>query len=136
MRGLGSSYNRGFEQSVAILIDDVYYGRASYINQAMLDLATIEVLRGPQGTLFGKNASAGAIHFRTAMPEPEFGFKGDVLLGDLDQQRVRVIATGPITDRLRWRAAVLHETRDGSVDNTTTGKIGRASCRERVCQYV
>src|SRR3546814_2896835 len=55
------------------------------------------------------------------MPEPEFGFKGDVLLGDLDQQRVRVIATGPITDRLRWRAAVLHETRDGSVDNTTTG---------------
>ncbi len=52
MRGLGSSYNRGFEQSVAILIDDVYYGRASYINQATLDLAAIEVLRGPQGTLF------------------------------------------------------------------------------------
>jgi len=121
MRGLGSSYNRGFEQSVAILIDDVYYGRASYINQATLDLAAIEVLRGPQGTLFGKNASAGAIHFRTARPEPDFSFKGDVLLGDLNQQRVRVIGTGPITDNLKWRAAVLHETRDGSVDNTTIG---------------
>ncbi|MEC9363409.1 MAG: TonB-dependent receptor [Pseudomonadota bacterium] len=121
MRGLGSSYNRGFEQSVAILIDDVYYGRASYINQATLDLAGIEVLRGPQGTLFGKNASAGAIHFRTAMPEPQFGFKGDVLLGDLDQQRVRLTATGPITETLTWRAAVLSETRDGSVYNTTIG---------------
>jgi iron complex outermembrane receptor protein len=121
MRGLGSSYNRGFEQSVAILIDDVYYGRASYINQATLDLAAIEVLRGPQGTLFGKNASAGAIHFRTATPETEFGFKGDVLLGDLDQRRVRLIATGPITDKLTWRAALLNQTRDGSVYNTTIG---------------
>src|SRR3546814_18516226 len=102
MRGLGSSYNRGFEQSVAILIDDVYYGRASYINQAMLDLATIEVLRGPPGTLFGKNASAGAHHLRKAMPEPEFGFKGDVLLGDLEQTPVRVLATGPNTRTPRW----------------------------------
>lgn len=119
MRGLGSSYNRGFEQSVALLIDDVYYGRASYINQATMDLAAIEVLRGPQGTLFGKNASAGAIHFRTAMPDTEFGFKGDVLLGDLDQQRVRLMATGPITDTLRWRVALMSQLRDGSVYNTT-----------------
>lgn len=119
MRGLGSSYNRGFEQSVALLIDEVYYGRASYINQALLDLQTIEVMRGPQGTLFGKNASAGAIHFRTAMPEPEFGMKGDVLLGDRNQQRYRLVATGPLTEKLSWRAALLRQTRDGSVDNTT-----------------
>jgi iron complex outermembrane recepter protein len=119
MRGLGSSYNRGFEQSVALLIDDVYYGRASYINQAMLDLAAIEVLRGPQGTLFGKNASAGAIHFRTAMPEPDFGFNGDVLLGDLNQQRIRLAATGPLGDSVKWRAAVMSQTRDGSVYNST-----------------
>lgn len=121
MRGLGSSYNRGFEQSVALLIDEVYYGRASYINQALLDLQTIEVMRGPQGTLFGKNASAGAIHFRTAMPEQEFGGKGDVLLGDRNQQRYRLIGTGPITDTLSWRAALMKQTRDGSVDNTTIG---------------
>ncbi|HSW12088.1 MAG TPA: TonB-dependent receptor [Solimonas sp.] len=121
MRGLGSSYNRGFEQSVAILIDEVYYGRASYINQAMLDLSAIEVLRGPQGTLFGKNASAGAIHFRTAMPEPDFSLKGDVLLGDRNQQRVRLTATGPVTDSLSWRAALMSATRDGSVYNSTIG---------------
>lgn len=119
MRGLGSSYNRGFEQSVALLIDEVYYGRASYINQALLDLQSIEVMRGPQGTLFGKNASAGAIHFRTAMPEQTFGTKGDVLLGDRKQRRYRLIGTGPVTDSLSWRAALLSQTRDGSVDNTT-----------------
>ncbi len=121
MRGLGSSYNRGFEQSVALLIDEVYYGRASYINQALLDLSAIEVMRGPQGTLFGKNASAGAIHFRTAQPEPDFAANGDVLLGDREQQRLRLTATGALTDTINWRASLLSQTRDGSVYNTTIG---------------
>lgn len=121
MRGLGSSYNRGFEQSVAILIDEVFYGRASYINQGLLDLAAIEVLRGPQGTLFGKNSSAGAVHFRTAMPEPEFDSKGDILLGELNMLRLRFSSTGPLTDNINWRIALLHEQRDGSVLNTSTG---------------
>ena len=121
LRGVGSSYNRGFEQSVAILIDEVFYGRASYINQGLLDLAAIEVLRGPQGTLFGKNASAGVIHFRTAQPEQEFGGKAELLLGALSHRRARLTATGPITDTLGWRVAALHETRDGAIENTTNG---------------
>lgn len=121
MRGLGSSYNRGFEQSVALLIDEVFYGRASYINQGLLDLDAVEVLRGPQGTLFGKNSSAGAIHFRTAMPESVFSTKGDVLLGTLDSRRYRLISTGPLGDTLSWRVALLDEQRDGDVYNTTTG---------------
>ncbi len=122
IRGLGSSYNRGFEQSVAILIDEVFYGRASYITQGLMDLSAIEVLRGPQGTLFGKNSSAGAIHFRTALPEYEYGFKGDVLLGDYNLRRTRLTATGPlIDDKLAWRVALLEEKRDGGVENTTNG---------------
>ncbi|MBW2941995.1 TonB-dependent receptor [Zhongshania aquimaris] len=122
MRGLGSSYNRGFEQSVALLIDEVFYGRASYINQGLLDLSAIEVLRGPQGTLFGKNSSAGAIHFRTAAPEYDFGTNGDVLLGEFNLQRYRFAATGPLLDNsLAWRIALMKETRDGGVYNTTTG---------------
>lgn len=121
IRGLGSSYNRGFEQSVAILIDEVFYGRASYITQGMLDLSAIEVLRGPQGTLFGKNSSAGAIHFRTAQPDYEYGFNGDILLGDKNLRRTRLTATGPlIDDTLAWRVALLEEKRDGGVYNTTT----------------
>ncbi len=121
MRGLGSSFNRGFEQSVAILIDEVFYGRPSYINQGLLDLSAIEVLRGPQGTLFGKNSSAGAIHFRTAMPEFDFDTKADALFGDRNLQRYRIASTGPLTDTVAWRVALLRESRDGSVLNTTTG---------------
>ena len=122
IRGLGSSYNRGFEQSVAILIDEVFYGRASYITQGLLDLSAIEVLRGPQGTLFGKNASAGAIHFRSAAPEYEFGGNADILLGDRNLRRTRIAATGPLVDdTLAWRIALLEEKRDGGVYNTTTG---------------
>ena len=122
IRGLGSSYNRGFEQSVAILIDEVFYGRASYITQGLLDLAAIEVLRGPQGTLFGKNSSAGAIHFRTAAPEYEPEVRGDLLLGDRNLHRTRLIASGPlIGDKLAGRLALLDEQRDGGVFNTTTG---------------
>jgi outer membrane receptor protein involved in Fe transport len=122
MRGLGSSYNRGFEQSVAILIDEVFYGRASYITQGLLDLDAIEVLRGPQGTLFGKNSSAGAIHFRTAQPEQEFGFKGDVLLGERNLRRVRFSATGPLAnEKISWRIALLDDQRDGTIHNTTNG---------------
>ena len=121
LRGLGSSYNRGFEQSVAILIDEIFYGRASYINLGLLDLEAIEVLRGPQGTLFGKNSSAGAIHFRTAQPEREFLLRGDALFGGRNLQRYRLVSTGPLGDALRGRIALLHETRDGGLPTTTAG---------------
>lgn len=121
MRGLGSSYNRGFEQSVAILIDEVFYGRASYINQGLLDLQSIEVLRGPQGTLFGKNSSAGAIHFRTAKPERALGVNADAQFGVDDHRRFRLTSTGPVGDDLSWRVALLSDRRDGRVHNTGTG---------------
>ena len=121
MRGLGSSYNRGFEQSVAILIDEVFYGRASYINQGLLDLQSVEVLRGPQGTLFGKNSSAGAIHFRTARPEREFGVTADAQFGVDEHRRFRFASTGPAGDELSWRVALLSDRRDGRVHNTGTG---------------
>lgn len=121
MRGLGSSFNRGFEQSVAILVDEVYYGRASYINLGLLDLEAIEVLRGPQGTLFGKNASAGVVHFRTALPERSFEGSADFTMGRRNHRRARIRATGPLTDTLSWRVAYKDDLRDGSVFNTTTG---------------
>ena len=121
MRGLGSSFNRGFEQSVAILVDEVYYGRASYINLGLLDLDAIEVLRGPQGTLFGKNASAGVVHFRTALPERSFEGSADFTMGRRNHRRARIRATGPLTDTLSWRVAYKDDLRDGSVFNTNTG---------------
>ena len=120
MRGIGSGYNRGFEQSVAILIDDVFYGRPSYLSNGLLDLASIEILRGPQGTLYGKNSAAGAIHLRTAVPEPDWGLDTDILVGERNELRFRAAVGGPLfNEDFSFRLAVLSETQDGDIRNTS-----------------
>jgi len=68
MRGIGSGNNRGFEQSVGMYLDGVYLGRGRQYRSALMDVERIEVLRGPQGTLFGKNTVAGAINISSASP--------------------------------------------------------------------
>ncbi len=71
MRGITSSNNRGMEPGVALVVDDIYYGRIEYTVDNFLDIEQIEILRGPQGTLFGKNSVTGAIVLRTADPNYE-----------------------------------------------------------------
>ncbi len=124
MRGTGSGNNRGFEQSVAIIIDEIYYGRPAYLSTGMMDVAAIEVLRGPQGTLYGKNSVAGTLHIRTGTPEDEWGMDADALYGDHNQQRYRIALTGPILeDRLAFRFAAGIDKKDGDIENTTTGEM-------------
>jgi len=72
IRGIGTGNNQGFEQSVGMYVDGVYYGRAQLIRQPIFDIQRVEVLRGPQGILFGKNSIAGAIAYTTAQPGSEF----------------------------------------------------------------
>jgi len=71
VRGIGTGNNQGFEQSVGQYIDGIYYGRQQLIRAPFFDLERIEVLRGPQGTLFGKNTIAGALNITTAKPSGE-----------------------------------------------------------------
>lgn len=119
MRGLGSGWNRGFEQSVAIVIDEVFYGRPSYLSNGQLDLSSIEVLRGPQGTLFGKNAVAGALHLRTAKPTNEWAVDADGTYGSENFRRVRGVVGGPLfSEDLSFRISFLDEERDGDIFNT------------------
>ncbi len=126
MRGLGSGFNRGFEQSVAIIIDEVYMGRPSYLSNGLLDLAAVEVLRGPQGTLYGKNSAAGALHLRTQDPVPEWGLDADVLLGERNKYRVRAAFGGPLwNDDWSFRVAYMTEEQDGDIENTTIGRDER-----------
>ena len=120
MRGLGSGNNKGFERSVALVIDGVYYGRQDYLFEALADVQRIEVLRGPQGTLFGKNAIAGALNVTTGKATPEFTGTISAMGGALDRKRYRAAVGGALIDnvvnaRLIWD----HDQHEGIIKNST-----------------
>ncbi|MEM8661046.1 MAG: TonB-dependent receptor [Pseudomonadota bacterium] len=119
IRGLGSGENLGFEQSVGLFIDGMYAGRARQYRAPFLDVASVEVLRGPQGTLFGKNTIAGAIIIDTERPTREFDAilrtSYDIEYGDY---AVDGIVSGPLTDNLSARLAIRHDDDSGYFENT------------------
>lgn len=119
MRGLGSGQNKGFERSVALILDGIYYGRQEYIFEVLSDTGSVEVLRGPQGTLFGKNAIAGAINVSSAQPSDEFTGSISWLGGEFDRDRRRVAIGGPvIEDKLLARFYYEREFQEGGITNT------------------
>lgn len=119
IRGIGTAgQNSGLEQSVGVFIDNVYRGRPGAALGDFIDLEAIEVLRGPQGTLFGRNTSAGVINVRTAPPEFEFGGTFQASIGDFGYRQLRGSMTGPLTDTVAWRLAGTWQERDGYVEDT------------------
>ncbi len=122
IRGIGSGINQGFEQSVGTYIDGVYYGRAQQIRAPFLDLERIEVLRGPQSILFGKNSVAGALNITTAAPTDEFEGSFFVANEFEDSELIMEgVISGPLSDRVRARVAARSRNLDGYVTNATLG---------------
>ena len=119
IRGIGSGNNQAFEQSVGQYIDGIYYGRQQMIRAPFLDLERIEVLRGPQSTLFGKNSIAGALNMTTARPTEEFDA---ALYGIYEfesaQQEYTGHVSGPLSDNVRARLAFRHYEEDGYMRNS------------------
>ncbi len=119
IRGVGTSGNNpGLESAVGTFIDGVYRSRAGLAMQDLIDIERVEVLRGPQGTLFGKNTSAGLVHIITK--QPEFSWGGHVLgtIGNFDQRKVEGSVTGPILgESLAFRLAGSYNLRDGFYDD-------------------
>ncbi len=100
IRGMGTiGAQPAFEGSVGTYVDGVYRSRPGMVLSSMLDIGQVEVLRGPQGTLFGKNTTAGAITMTSNEPEQEFGYGGEVTLGDYDRQRFTGHVTGALGDQ-------------------------------------
>ena len=119
IRGLGSGLMEGFEQSVGLIIDDVYYGRVHYLTMAFLDVQQVEVLRGPQGTLFGKNTIAGALTVRTKDPVHDWEVTATGELGSHEKRAIQGAVNIPILeDRIAVRFAGMHTERAGFVYNT------------------
>lgn len=126
IRGLGASYglaNDGLEQGVGIYIDQVYYGRPSTATLDFIDLQQIEILRGPQGTLFGKNTTAGALNIITQQPSFAPEGQAEISIGDYGFLQGKATISGPlIEDVLAGRLSFVATERDGMLENVTTGE--------------
>jgi len=120
IRGIGTvGDNPGLESSVATFIDGVYRSRTGSGLNDIGEIDRVEVLRGPQGTLFGRNASAGLINIVTKAPEFEFGGYGEATYGNYDNVRVAGAVTGPlIKDLLAFRVDGVYNRRDGFLYDT------------------
>jgi outer membrane receptor protein involved in Fe transport len=122
LRGLGSRDNQGFEQSVGLFVDGVYAGRSKQFQAPLMDLASVEVLRGPQGTLFGKNTIAGAMTVTSAQPtdELEASFRAG-FEPRYDSYNVEGVVSGPLTESLSGRLAVQQNESGGYLENPVLG---------------
>ncbi|MDB5575065.1 MAG: TonB-dependent receptor [Bradyrhizobium sp.] len=123
IRGFGNGNgNDGIESSVGVFIDGVYRSRSAAALDDLPEIERIEVLRGPQSTLFGKNVSAGAISIVTKRPEFEWHGKAEVSVGSLGLINPRGTITGPISDTIAFRLSGSINERDGYFKNLVTGR--------------
>lgn len=114
IRGFGNGANNiGIEPSVGVFIDGVYRSRSAAQIQDLPNLKRVEVLRGPQSTLFGKNASAGVISIVTAEPAFKFGGSAELNYGNYNAFIAKADITGPITDTVAFSLAGNYNRRDG-----------------------
>lgn len=119
LRGSGQhDFADHHEAPVAMYADDAYLGSMSTLAFAMFDLNRVEVLRGPQGVLFGRNATGGLIHVLSNDPTDKVEAFADLQLGEYDMLRAEGAVGGPLTDSLSGRVAFLRHLADGYVDNS------------------
>ena len=124
LRGVSSNDDgAGTDNSVAIFVDEVYLGRVSNINPEMFDIERAEVLRGPQGTLYGKNTIGGAINIVSTKPDTEqFSAKLRANLGNYERTDFAGLLTGPLTENIAGKFSFSYRNRDGWVDNVVLDK--------------
>ena len=122
IRGVGNEANQNAiaNPSVSYHLDGIYVASPFALQTDFLDLERIEVLRGPQGTLFGQNSTGGAINVITTAPSMDSSFgKADLTLGDYGLVKARAAYNLPLSDTLALRASVISNKRDGFTDNLT-----------------
>lgn len=124
LRGFGATaYNDGLDGSVGVFVDGVYQGRPGMVFSELLDVEQIEVLRGPQGTLFGRNTTAGALNITTRAPTQDFEGAAESRLGGDGLREYRGSLSGPLLPGvLAGRLSAFDDARDGQVENLYNGE--------------
>ncbi|EGG30837.1 TonB-dependent receptor [Aequoribacter fuscus] len=125
--------NPGYDQRVGVYVDGVWVGKSAASNQSALDVASIEVLNGPQGTLFGKNTVAGAININTKRPGDQFAASVSVDVGNYDFTHFKASVNVPFSDTVTGKVSVSKLDRDGYIDNINpTASVDEYSDRDEV----
>ncbi|WP_191621257.1 TonB-dependent receptor [Marinihelvus fidelis] len=123
IRGVGQpDALQTFDPAVGIYVDDVYMSRIQGALFKLNDIERIEVLRGPQGTLYGKNTPGGAIRLITRSPGEDFEAEAGILYGDYDRWQISGYMAGPVSDNIGMSLSVLSDSRDGYVIDPSTGR--------------
>ena len=126
IRGIGSPFgltNDGLDPGVGFYVDGVYYARPAAATFDFIDIEQIEVLRGPQGTLFGKNTTAGAFNITTRKASFTPGAEFEVSYGNYGYIQAKSFVTGALSDKLAARISFSGTQRDGVIENISTGKF-------------
>ncbi|MFL6751051.1 MAG: TonB-dependent receptor [Sphingomicrobium sp.] len=123
IRGIGAASNTTVEPSVAVFLDGAYVPRVGAVISSMLDMESVEVLRGPQGTLFGRNASVGAVSFHTARPKyGDFGGEVTGEIGNGDRYKASGYVNVPVGEKAAFRFAGSQQWFNGYWHNELDGK--------------
>ena len=118
IRGVGAnSRNIGFDTRVGVYLDGIYLGQSPAVNQGLVDLERVEVLRGPQGTLFGKNTVAGAVNLISRKPSSEQELDLGVNIGNFNNRELQVRGNVPLSDDTAVSVSLNRTQRDGYIEN-------------------
>ena len=114
--------NASLESGVQVVVDGIALTKAFMMTPSIFDVQRVEVMRGPQGTSFGRNAIVGLVHFISARPTQEFEAGLDLSAGSLNLFGLDAFVSGGLTDTLSGRLAVHHKQTDGGMDDAITGE--------------
>ncbi len=124
LRGVGTTESIvTVDTATGFYVDDVYMARQGVNNMSLYDIERVEVLRGPQGTLHGRNTTAGAIKIFTTKPNDEFDFSAQASYGRFDRWNLKGSINIPVSDQLFFRATAISDQGDGFTDNATLGEV-------------
>ncbi len=122
LRGISLvNFSDSWESPVSIYVDDVYRGNPAGSAIQLFDLQRVEVLRGPQGTLYGRNTTGGLVHYVSRKPTDQLEAAASFTVGSYSEQIIEGMLSGPLTDSLRGRIAIKSTENDGWQTNTVDG---------------